>query len=254
MAIAIGSETPAPAEPLPAPLAVAFDRALGRAFVAFQPIVSFRDRTVFGWEALVRTRDPGYSSANEIVQAAESLGQLRALGRIVRAAAGEAAARAPGGVSLFVNLHAKDLLDPELFAGSSPLSRVAPRVVLELTERAATSGVPDFGGRLAALRRMGFRIAVDDLGAGYSSLGLLANVRPDLVKLDRELVHDLDRHAPRRRIVRHLLALLEDLGTIAVAEGVETAEERDALLALGSPLLQGFLFGVPAEGLGAPRW
>lgn len=232
----------------------AFESALSQSFVAFQPIVSYRERTVYGFEALVRTRARPLGGAGELVGAAESLGSLRALGRSVRCAVARAVPAAPEPVALFVNVHPDDLLDPDLACPDAPLSLVAPRIVLEITERVAAGRAAEVRERIAGLRRLGYRIALDDLGAGYSALDLLADLRPDFVKLDMSLVRRIDRDDARRRIVRHLLALLRDLGTGAIAEGVETAGERDALLSLGAPLLQGYLFGAPRPGLPPPRW
>lgn len=255
MAVATGPETPLGGRaPRAVALPVAFETALSQSFVAFQPIVSYLDRTVYGFEALVRTHARLLTGASELVSAAESLGSVRALGRSVRDAVARSMSAAPADVALFVNVHPHDLLDPDLASPGAPLSLVAPRVVLELTERAAVGRGPDLRDRIAALRRLGYRIALDDLGAGYSALDLLAEIRPDFVKLDMSLVRRLDRDETRRRIVGHLLALLGDLGTCAIAEGVETAAERDALLALGAPLLQGFLFGAPGPRLEPPRW
>jgi EAL domain-containing protein (putative c-di-GMP-specific phosphodiesterase class I) len=253
MAVAIGLEQPVRENHSP-PLTTVFERALSQSFVAFQPIVSYADRRVFGFEALVRSTAGLLSSAAELVGAAESLGSLLSLGRTVRAAVARAIPEAPADSLLFVNVHPHELLDPDLASPGAPLSRLANRVVLELTERAAVDRGPELCERIAMLRRLGFRIAVDDLGAGFSSLDLLAEIRPDFVKVDMSLVRRLDGDETRRRIVGHLLALLRDLGTPAVAEGVETPGERDALLALGTPLLQGFLFGLPSPLLVAPSW
>jgi EAL domain-containing protein (putative c-di-GMP-specific phosphodiesterase class I) len=253
MAVAIGLEQPVRETSNP-PLTTLFARALSQSFIAFQPIVSYADRRVFGFEALVRSKAGLLSSAAELVGAAESLGSLLSLGRTVRGAVARAIPDAPADSLLFVNVHPSDLLDPDLASPDAPLSRVANRVVLELTERASVGRGPELCERIAMLRRLGFRVAVDDLGAGFSSLDLLAEIRPDFVKLDMSLVRRLDGDERRRRIVGHLLALLRDLGAPAVAEGVETPGERDALLALGAPLLQGFLFGVPGPRLVQPAW
>jgi EAL domain-containing protein (putative c-di-GMP-specific phosphodiesterase class I) len=253
MAVAIGREQ-AVRVSHSAPLGTLFARALSQSFVAFQPIVSYADRRVFGFEALVRSNAGLLSGAAELVGAAESLGSLPSLGRAVRGAVARAVPAAPADSVLFVNVHPRELLDPELSSPDAALSRVASRVVLEITERAAVERGPELCERIARLRRLGFRVAVDDLGAGFSSLDLLAEIRPDFVKVDMSLVRRLDGDETRRRIVGHLLALLRDLGTPAVAEGVETPGERDALLALGTPLLQGFLFGLPGPELAAPSW
>jgi EAL domain-containing protein (putative c-di-GMP-specific phosphodiesterase class I) len=253
MAVAIGLEQPVGTAHPPS-LTTVFERALSQSFIAFQPIVSYADRRVFGFEALLRSNAGLLSSAAELVGAAETLGSLVSLGRTVRGAVARAIPEAPADSLLFVNVHAHELFDPELASPEAPLSRAASRVVLELTERAAVERGPELAQRIALLRRLGFRVAVDDLGAGFSSLDLLAEIRPDFVKLDMSLVRRLDGDETRRRIVRHLLALLRDLGTPAVAEGVETPGERDALLSLGAPLLQGFLFGLPGPLLVAPSW
>jgi EAL domain-containing protein (putative c-di-GMP-specific phosphodiesterase class I) len=253
MAVAIGFEQPLREHRSP-PLTAVFARALSQSFVAFQPIVSYFERRVFGFEALVRSNAGLLSSAAELLGAAESLGSLLALGRTVRGAVARAVPDAPGDALLFVNVHPDELLDPELASPDAPLSRVASRVVLEITERAALDRGVELRRRIAELRRLGFRVAVDDLGSGFSSLDLLAEIRPEFVKLDMSLVRRLDGDDTRRRIVGHLLALLRDLGTPAVAEGVETPGERDALLALGAPLLQGFLFGLPGPYLVPPSW
>ena len=253
MAVAIGLERPVRENHSPL-LTTVFERALSQSFVAFQPIVSYADRRVFGFEALVRSNAGLLSGAAELVGAAESLGSLSSLGRTVRGAVARAVPDAPPDSLLFVNVHADELLDPDLVSPDAPLSRVASRVVLEITERAAVERGPELRERLAMLRWLGFRVAVDDLGSGFSSLDLLADIRPDFVKVDMSLVRRLDGDETRRRIVGHLLALLRDLGTPAVAEGVETPGERDALLALGTPLLQGFLFGLPGPRLVAPTW
>jgi EAL domain-containing protein (putative c-di-GMP-specific phosphodiesterase class I) len=102
--------------------------------------------------------------------------------------------------------------------------------------------------RIARLREMGFRIAIDDIGAGYSGLNSFAMVQPDIVKLDITLVRGVDNDPVKRKLVRLLGDLCRDLGILVVAEGVETPDERDTLVELGCDLLQGYLFARP----GAP--
>ena len=124
---------------------------------------------------------------------AERLGTLDRLSRKVRKRAAEVATDLPDQARLFVNVHPLDLLDPELADPAAPLSQVAHRIVLELTERASLSAqVPDLESRLKALWKLGYRLAIDDLGAGYSSLSVLADLRPDVAKIDMSLVRDID--------------------------------------------------------------
>jgi EAL domain-containing protein (putative c-di-GMP-specific phosphodiesterase class I) len=163
----------------------------------------------------------------------------------------DAAAIAPSNALLFVNVHGLELTDEELFSESSPLAQYAKRVVLEITER--TSIDPAIGSaRVAMLRRLGYRIAVDDLGAGYAALGALASLEPEVVKLDMSLIRDLDRHTNKRRIVGAISSLCRELGSRVVAEGVETEGERAACIDAGIDLLQGYLFARPSRGFAVP--
>lgn len=253
MGVAIGVEEFQP-ERRTGTLPALFARALHQSFVALQPIVSYADRRVFGFEALVRSRAGQLSGAAELVGAAEELGSLRSLGRAVRAQVAGAVAGVPDHALVFVNVHPRELLDPQLASRDAPLSRVASRVVLEVKDGAGLERGPELRTRIAELRRIGFRIAVDDLRGGIGSLDLVSEILPDFAKLDMSLVRHVDADPSRSRIVRHLLGALRDLRIRAIAEGVETPAERDALLSLGKPLLQGFLFGRPAPQVATPSW
>ena len=153
----------------------------------------------------------------------------------------------PSPTCMFVNLHPHDFTDESLFSPRLPLSRVAHRVVLELTERASLDDVPDLLGRSTRLRRLGFRIAIDDLGAGYASLTTFAQVHPEVVKLDMALIRDVHLDPMKRTLVDTLLTMNRRLGLCVVSEGVETAAERDVLDELGCELMQGYLFGRPEK-------
>src|SRR3569623_1710800 len=147
---------------------------------------------------------------------------IQQIGRTGRAAVASAVAAAPSNALLFVNVHGLELTDEELYSAASPLAQYANRIVLEITER--TSLDPSNGSaRVAMLRRLGYRIAVDDLGAGYAALGALATLEPEIVKLDMSLIRDLDRHTKKRRIVSAIAGLCRELGSRVVAAGVETA-------------------------------
>ena len=146
---------------------------------------------------------------------------------------------------LFVNLHSADLVDSELFAATTSLGRIAHRVVLEITERCELTAVPELENRMRALRDLGYRIAVDDLGAGYSSLTSLALVEPEFVKLDMGLTRGVDSCGTRQKLIRSMTALCHDTGRLVIAEGIETIEERDALIEIGCDYLQGYLLARP---------
>jgi EAL domain-containing protein (putative c-di-GMP-specific phosphodiesterase class I) len=101
---------------------------------------------------------------------------------------------------------------------------------------------------------MGFRIAVDDLGAGYAGLTSFAMLEPELVKLDMTLVRDIDRSPTKQKLVRSVAGLCKELGMMVVGEGVETAAERDVLISCGCDLLQGYLFAKPDRPFPGHRW
>jgi EAL domain-containing protein (putative c-di-GMP-specific phosphodiesterase class I) len=157
----------------------------------------------------------------------------------------QAFAEAPRDAALFVNLHTRDLLDPELYDASSPLGRIAERVVLEVTERAAIDVVGDIVARVEALRAMGFRIAIDDLGAGYAGLASFAALEPEIVKLDMSLVRNAHQSPIRERLIRSMTSLCKEMKIKVIAEGVETHAELDCVRAVGCDLIQGYLFAKP---------
>lgn len=235
-----------------ASLQLRFGAALAALQMAFQPIVSVGQRRIVAYEALLRTGEETLRNPMAFLSAAERLDAVHSLGRAIRRAVALAALDAPLDVDLYVNLHPRDLLDPELVDPKSPLSTIAARVVLELTERASLDDIPEVAARVAELRRLGFRIAVDDLGAGYAGLSSLTSLSPDVVKLDMSLVRGIDGDGRRQRVVASLLTLCRDLSMLVVTEGIETAAERDTILGFGGDLLQGYLFAKPTFSFDVP--
>jgi EAL domain-containing protein (putative c-di-GMP-specific phosphodiesterase class I) len=235
-------------------LEVTLDRAIDSMWIAYQPIVEVTTRRVFGYEALLRSGEPTLPHPGAVLGAAERLGRLDDVGRTVRSKAPEPMNRASPSALLFVNLHASDLNDETLGVPSSPLTSIAERVVLEITERASLDAVKDVPGTVRRLREMGFRIAIDDLGAGYAGLTTFAQLEPEYVKLDMSLVRDIHESPVKQKLVRSMTALCKDLGIAVVAEGIEVAEERDAIIGLGCDLLQGYLLAKPARPFPEVAW
>jgi len=252
-ALKLGEQAQADAENR-ASLGAAFDRALDTMWMAFQPIVASNDRRVFGYEALLRTKEPILPHPGAVLDAAERLGRVHELGRRVRALSAAAFASAAPKTLLFVNLHTSDLLDDELYDATSPLRQMADQVVLELTERAAIESVKDITARIATLRLQGFRVAIDDLGAGYAGLASFAALEPDLVKLDMSLVRDIHESPVKQRLVTSMAALCREMHIDVVAEGVETRHERDFLHGIDCTLLQGYLFAKPGPPFPSPSF
>jgi EAL domain-containing protein (putative c-di-GMP-specific phosphodiesterase class I) len=151
---------------------------------------------------------------------------------------------------LFLNASAKAVEDPEWTVGimDTLLSQSgfsASDVVVEITERTAIVHYDDFQSALRTFKERGYRVAVDDMGAGYASFQSLASIEPDFLKFDVSLVRDIDKSSIKRSLLDSLRQLAEKINARVIAEGVERAEERDALLALGIELGQGWLFHKP---------
>lgn len=225
-----------------------FDSALAQSWMAFQPIVDVVAHRTFAYEALLRTEEESFKRTDVLIATAERLGRIHDLGRAVRGAVGRIAREIPDDVLIFVNVHGLELTDEDLYGDGCALAPFASRVVLEITERV---GVDAVGGpsRVAMLRQRGYRIAVDDLGAGYAALGALATLEPEVVKLDMSLIRDLDAHPTKRRVVGAITTLCRELGSRVVAEGVETPAELAAVRDLGVELIQGFLLAKPTREL-----
>jgi EAL domain-containing protein (putative c-di-GMP-specific phosphodiesterase class I) len=223
-----------------------FDAALAQSWMAFQPIFDVTTHRAFAYEALVRTDEESLKRADVLIATAERLGRIHDLGRTVRAAVARAAPGIPDDALIFINVHGLELTDEDLFADSCALAPLAPRIVLEITERIGLDAVAG-PARVAMLRRRGYRIAVDDLGAGYAALGALATLEPEFVKLDMSLIRDIDVHATKRRVVGAITTLCRELGSRVVAEGVETPSELATVREVGIELIQGYLLARPTR-------
>jgi EAL domain-containing protein (putative c-di-GMP-specific phosphodiesterase class I)/CheY-like chemotaxis protein len=224
-----------------------FARAIEKSWMAFQPIVDIRASRVFAYEALLRTDEESLRRTDIFIATAERLDKIHLLGRTVRSAVARAAADCPGDSHIFVNVHGLELDDEQLFSTQHALAPLADRVVLEITER---TGLDPAAGpsRVAMLRKLGYRIAVDDLGAGYAALGALATLEPEIVKLDMSLIRDVDRNPVKQRVVAAIANLCRELGSRVVAEGVETRAELETVTDAGIDLIQGYLIAKPARG------
>lgn len=239
-ALALNGEDKSPGDR--AGLNAAFDRMLDGLWSAFQPIVD-NGGNVIAYEALLRSKEPSLRHPLAVLSAAETLGRVSDVGQRMRELAADAFRHTDR--QLFLNLHPQDLMDPRLADANGPLAPFADRVVFELTERSSLDAVKGVAGRIRALRELGYRIAVDDLGAGYAGLGSFAALEPDIVKLDVSLIRKIDTSDVKQRIVGSMATLAKEMGMHVVAEGVETPGERRAVSLLGCDWLQGYLFAKP---------
>ena len=231
-----------------------FESALESLYLVFQPIISWSNKTVVGYEALLRSREPNMADAASILDAAERMGRLQQVGRKIRASALQPLTLLPPDTALFVHLHPSDLFDEDLFATDAPLTAAAGRIVLELAERDYLRGIKDVERRVASLRRPGFRIAIADLGAGRAGLTTFGLLEPNFVKIGMALVRDLHLQPRKQALVRKINSLCQELDLTLIGEGIEKREERDELARTGCDLMQGHLFAHPAAPFPVPAF
>lgn len=240
----------------------AFDR---RSFkrklaMAFQPIVDVAARRVFAYEALVR--GPAGEPAAAVIG---TVGPAEWYGfdQACRVAAIETAASlglAAREGALAINFLPNAVDEPRACIRTTLQAAARSdfptgRLIFEINEGEIFADPGHLAQIVAEYAAMGSRTAIDDFGAGHSNLNLLTRFRPDLIKLDIELVRGIDGDCRRRRIVGHMAALCRELGIEVIAEGIETPGECAALRDLGITLMQGFLFAAPALGaLPGPSW
>ena len=220
---------------------------------AFQPIVDFRQRRIYAHEALVR--GPSGEPAATVLARVHP-GNVYVFDQACRMKAVECAARLQMRELLSINFIANAVRDPRhcirsTFAAARAHHFPIEQIVFEVTEGEKVEDSGHLVEIFNAYREYGFTTAIDDFGAGYSGLNLLSEFQPDVIKIDMELVRDIDSKAPRQVIVRAVTAMCAELGIRVLAEGVETRAERDFLFDAGIDLMQGYYFCRPVfQGLG----
>jgi len=213
--------------------------------MAVQPIVDLRSGAVHAYEALARFGEGGTDSPLHWFSLAEEFGERDALERACLRAALELLAVRPADARVAVNLSAPVLLDRRtlrMLERPGDLSGL----IIEVTEEALVQSEAQLHSAIAPLRARGARLAVDDMGAGYSGLRQITTVQPSYLKLDRSLVSGIDGDGDRAALVSALVGYAEHVGSLLVAEGIENHAELRTLLELGVPLAQGFYLGRPA--------
>jgi EAL domain-containing protein (putative c-di-GMP-specific phosphodiesterase class I) len=214
----------------------------------FHPIVKIADRSIVGHEALSRPIGmTGFDSVEELFAFAESTDLLTDFERLCRATSIRAARAVPNRGLLFLNASARAALDLDWANGAVDSllqdSGISPRdVVVEITERLAVVRHDAFAATLRTFKERGFRVAIDDMGAGYASLQALASIEPEFLKFDVSLVRNIDKSSIKRSLLESLRSLGDKIRARVIAEGIEREEERTTLISLGVELGQGFLF------------
>lgn len=230
-----------------------------RLTTVFQPIVcSGRPDVVFAHECLLRglDRDGVAIPPGRMYEAARASGLLFALDRAARLRSIKAAVEQGLPGLIFINFNPASVYDPAFclrstIAAATEANLTPDRIVFEVVE--SDEGHADLPGILARYRAAGFRVALDDLGAGFGSLNRLATLRPDFIKVDMHLIQGVDRDTYKAGITAKILEMAQRLGIGTIAEGVETEQELEWVEAHGVDYVQGFLFGRPVCPPAPPR-
>ena len=221
---------------------------------AYQPIVDVAARTVFGHEALVR--GPNGESAFSVLSQVNDQNRYK-FDQACRVKAVAGAARLGMREYLSINFLPNAVYRPDLclrttLEAAKEYDFPIERIIFEVTESEQVRDRKHLVNIFEEYRRFGFMTAIDDFGAGYAGLNLLAEYQPHLAKLDMDLIRGIDTHRPRQLIVANMIAMCRDLGVRILAEGVETREERDFLRDAGIDLMQGYFFSKPVfKGMAA---
>lgn len=218
--------------------------------MAFHPIVDMDRRRIWGYEALVRGAD-GQGAASVLSAVTES--NRYVFDQACRVKAIELAAQflpAESDARLSINFMPNAVYEPRacIRATLNAAARTGfnpNRLMFEFTENERMDDTAHVANIIAEYKRMGFTTAIDDFGAGYAGLGLLARFQPDLIKIDMELLRGVDTSPARQAIVAGIVAMGRALDIAVLAEGVETAAELATLKAAGIDLFQGYYFARP---------
>jgi EAL domain-containing protein (putative c-di-GMP-specific phosphodiesterase class I) len=209
-----------------------------------QPIVNIDTGEVLGVEALARFGTAWAGGPEECFRQARRLGLAVQLELAAAEVALDEFSKLPDDAFLAINVGPETIASGEfqrLLAAHQP-----ERIVIELTEHMRVDDYNDFRSRIEAIRALGTRLAIDDTGAGFSSLAHILNLSPDLIKLDRLLVRGIDQDPARRAVAQSLISLAKDTGAAVVAEGIETSGELETIRRFGFRYAQGYLLARPA--------
>ena len=237
-------------QPLPWPEAVARVIEERRLRVVYQPIYQLKTGQVFAYEALARVEAPEFDSLLDLFQAASQVGLVGELGHLHRSQAVTHCPHQP----LFINIFPAELDYGLLVRPDDAIFRHKHPVYIEVTESMPLSHFDQCHDVIGELRKKGVMLAIDDLGAGFSNLKYIADLVPEVVKLDRSLISGVREGNRQAKLIRLMVSLCKDMGAKVVAEGIETIHELIVAERAGADFCQGYLLGRPSPSPQAGSW
>jgi len=219
----------------------------------YQPILDFKSGTILGWEALTRgPENTSFHSPIILFETAEQLGRLFALEKLCRESAIANVGELAEGQKLFLNIHPKTMADPEFTPGKTlelmdKVGLSPDNVVFEITERHSVQEFDLFYRTLDHYRNQGFKVAVDDAGAGYAGLTTIAELQPEFIKLDKSLIDGIHKDPVKRALVETTAIFADKIGSQIIGEGIETKEQAVCLKDIGVHCGQGYFLARPAN-------
>ncbi|UCG11889.1 MAG: EAL domain-containing protein [Deltaproteobacteria bacterium] len=220
----------------------------------YQPIVDLHHKEVIGYEALSRGLETGFESPDYLFKVASEADAVWRLERLCRSRALEGASQLEQGKLLFLNVEPGAIYDPA-FLSPETLTQMAAvglspeRVVIELTEHTDVKDFQDFRRTLQSFKRLGFKVAIDDVGSGYAGLKSIAELRPDFIKMDMSLARDLHLDQVKQELVTTFAQFSERIGVKMILEGIESVDELKAVKRVGVRFAQGYHFALPDNPL-----
>lgn len=219
--------------------------------VFFQPIVDLHSRRTFAVEALLRCRRAGFNNPVVLIQHAVDHGFCGRLGKQIRSVAVSECS----GLPIFLNVHPIELTERWLVQPDDPIFIHDNDVYVEITESVPFTDFDLVKSVINEVRSRGHLfLVVDDLGAGFSNLKRIIDLEPKMVKLDRELIKEMDKNRKQQLLVASIVQLCLKQGAKVVAEGIETEEELKAVIDSGAQYGQGFLLARPNNPIPEVHW
>lgn len=222
----------------------------GKLYIAYQPLVDLQRKVIYAYEALVRSEAEEFPTALHVIRAAVEARFMGTLGRALRRMAIEGCPDKP----LFLNIHPDEFDEGWLVRPDDSITEHDKDIFLEITESVPLSHYRHCHSVLREIRAKGLKVAIDDLGAGYSNLKYIADLAPEVVKLDRALIASITRQSRLHTLVTSIVDLCKRQGARVVAEGIETREEMLAVLETGAHYGQGYFIARPHRELPVVEW